>query len=479
MKRRTSYPMLGALLLTGAACSSDPGVDRPDPGRTDPPPTQNPPRNVEPIPGGGVSARPVADAFTVFATDSEGLPVAGAKVVLEGPAGPLANGTTDADGRWDFEGGGLAPPLVVHVFEEDVPFQSFAGVRGDVLTVVLEAEPEVEAPGAVAEIVGTLEGWDSMPTATDGLVRVAEVRSFGSSALSRPAQLPREGTVTPDDPDGFPTSMAVDGVAPFPQWHGFRLRSDPRAVGLVAYGWTFDAEKAEAHEPTRLGLTLDLELGEGQVRDGVELELAHALDVQISLQGPSSDLLRRTLSFGIELPEKGWVVPLASGDANEAFYRTARAPRLQGSFEGARYAYGVRLASEATVRGRPAREVVATRFSALTAVDMGDVVDAPGRPGLSARTLSAVAPQGAELGRLDLRSADGELKWTVWLLDAVTGEVELPAAPEGHDDPLAAPELELEMTAFDLGEVPAALELERLVPQSLSVHRVFVTTGAP
>lgn len=480
MSSRTARPTIGSISLLGlaalTACHFDPE------GGPDPSPRSDPPvRDVEPAVGGGVARDPLDDVLTVFVLDEEGRAVPGTEVVVESEGSWSTSAPVGASGRIDLRSERLIPPLSVHLFSSEGPHRSFVGVEGSVVTFRLggSGAEEPAASSGVATLTGEVRGWHRLPAPSAQTARVVDVEAFGRTSLERFPQTVRPDSATPDDPDGMASNVAVDGVDPFPRWRSYTLRADTRAEGLVAYGWVFDASRPTRQAPSFIGVSMGLDLADGEALDAMDVELTQPIDVRLAAAGPAvgagPELGDREIGFGVTVGPEGPVVPLGAGPISATGERRADGPRLEGVFAEGRYWYGLHYRSREQVARRPAREMRAVRTSARPDADLTDALDVPGAPELAGRVLAAAPPDRTDLGRFRIVDEQGDLRWEIWVVDPRLGELRLPAAPAGFSDGLPRGTVELEASAFDLGAERAGqdLDLGLVHPRSEAHHRRF------
>lgn len=420
----TIRPAVAAAFLIGAAaCSSDPalvGAPAPiDPSRPE----------ATPRPGGGVSEAVRTDRLIVFAVDERGAALSNADITVNVGEVVLA-GRTDEEGRIDFVGSEVTEPkLDVHASLEGRGGETLADVESEVVTLVLPrlGEPiEPPAPAGVAAVRGTVTGWERMPAPTSERVRVAELIAVGDEPLDFLVQPPRPGTATPDDPDGLPEHLALDGVDPFPTFHDFGLTTDARAIGLVAYGWVFDALTGQRRDAV-LGMRMGLSLESDAEIEGIDVELTHPLEIPVDVVLPATDLSVSDVWLGLALdPEARRLVPLFRGALDAGNRAQTRGPLLEGDLSEARYRAEVRLTSTESVGSAPAREMWAARAARTPDFDLRDVVSPPSAPSLRGDVVAVTLPAGATTGAVTLGDETGVL-WTVSLMDPERREVTLPS----------------------------------------------------
>ena len=238
-----------------------------------------------PVTEGGFAGGPIDGALVLFSYDRdarEGLP----DVPFEVVAGAMSfSGRTDRNGCAQTVAAGLTGPVDIHLFPEDLQYQSALNVDASVATLRL-GDPAQALSGtpdfAVVEGDIASGAFDDLGPAPAGEVPVIVVLAAPSVALTEPGQLGRDGF-------GLNTRAGILAPAEGLELLDYSVRVDAaRTRDLIATGGFFDTT-TELLQNTHIGLLpLPLPLQPRQLVTGLDLtELVPRDQVQtVTVTGP-------------------------------------------------------------------------------------------------------------------------------------------------------------------------------------------------
>lgn len=405
----------------------------------------NPTPTLAPIPGGGTAGGPINGAFTLFLIDSADRPVEGALIRVEA-RGATLEGTTNAQGRADFEAPSVQGLVAVHAFKSGYAYSSALGIGSRSLTLELE---DTAPTAMIGTVTGTVSGWELLPALTQDKARVAVVNALGDD-LASVVQDPRPGSVTANDPNGTDPNVCLVGLPPYPRQRDYGLKVDVRAQALLVLGGSFSLAEDPPVTLTHVGIRSAVDAQAGQSRSGHDVALTHAMDqpLEIISSAPRPTGFDEGLAtFALQLAGDGPIAPLAVSPLNNG-RGTSRGPLLDRDFAEASYLAALTYTSTTMVDGEPSQTVAAIGRGRERIYTFSTLIDAPGIPTQSGRSIGSTMVQGAGLYSISLRAPGGPVLWNV----AIVGnpEVTLPAVPAGLVDPIRGP-LVVEVTAADLG----------------------------
>lgn len=436
---------------------------------------------LSPIPAGGSAGPQLAGELLVHVIDAYDLtPRAGATVRLDTPVRLSAE--TDESGCVQFSGAQLRGAASVSVFEDGRAFVRVLGQSRRELTVVtLDPTRNPPSPNpARASVSGVVTNLEVL-TATSlsssvAVARVADLRPITKVFTGGPPAGPmRSGHPT------IPVARAYVGpesaLAPAPI--DFRNVSIAFVVSDVLGFWLdggtqeIDETGARRDLRTHLGVYRSLRPGPDENPSGLEFELTHERDEQMSIQVgvvPTVLSTRIYLPF-LSFPEDNGILEM---DVSRPYTGPAEVtvPALEGALEGA--VYGALFI--ATARSFPGPALRLVRRSASPDIDFGNT-PAPPRVEIDGRQLEISLDQDGGSMALVTITRDGRPLWLLRILEPrrVGFIFDLTDVPAGLWDPLAGGETEVQVSLFRFEEGLSAHEVEWDISEMERRTTVFAT----
>lgn len=387
------------------------------------------------VPGGGVSSGGIDGEVNVFVIDSRtDAPLAGASVTVG-----TVTGTTDATGLFTFTD--VKGPQTISATLAGYAAATWFGADGANVTIPLTAN----GPDAVdsAHVEGTIAGWDALPApATDHYYLAFIVYSL-TDELGAPENEIPQGTTA-----GFPNNACIR--APMLSQCDWQLetRTGPQMHVAVI----LDADS----KGTITNFDDDTFVVYGYaVETGIDLDDGQTVTGETLTMIPDTDLIDVTLAFPAApsgLDEVGGFPVIDLGDTMVALpfpplsptATTTRVPALTGDFAGG--SYMMIGTARPMMMEAPSTTTLARNVNLATQFTLPAWLSTPASISVVSDTVSFTGAAGAALHTAEVRSPNGDVVWSVALLD---GSVTF-APPAAVTLPVGA--LTVAVTAIDIAD---------------------------